>query len=448
MFSLQKFCFLLIFPVLLWAPGHGQNPGSASLDLKKCLILALENNTKIITAQLDRERSASQLNQVEAAFYPHISASTSYQDYLKLPTQLIPGEFFGMPGELIPIQFGTQHNLGASMDGSLVLYNQPLICSYKIARKAIEMSKLSLEKSKEEVMYETAQVYFAAQAFSHQAQTLENNISKLQRLISLMQEQYSGGFVRKVDLDRVKVNISNLQTQLENYEEAKRQQIALLKFLTGLNQSDDITLIPEIESTLSISPEKLNPENYTEYRQLQQLELMADMKISESKAACLPTLAAIGQYSFQSQKNEFSSLYQKPDWLKMSFIGVSMNIPIFNGFGNYYRVSQAKIEKSQATLQKENLAKYLEVQHVTAQGKLELNLKAYDNQLENVKLAEDVFRVTQEQYGQGISPLTEVLDAETSLSAAQSALLQAQIQVRLAELDLLKSTGNLNSIIQ
>lgn len=442
-----KPCFLLFITALLWTPGFGQNNGTSPLDLKKCLTLALENNLKLKTAQLDKDKSASQLDQVEAAFFPQVSASTSYQDYIKLPTQLIPGEFFGMPGELIPIQFGTQHNLSASLDASLVLYNQPLLISYQIARKAIEMSKLSIEKSKEEVIFETSQVYFAAQAFAHQALTLEQNIERLNKLQSLMQQQYDNGFIRKVDLDRVKVNISNMQTQLANFKDAYNQQLVLLKYMTGIRQNNEIKLVSTIESTIYVENIKLTPEEHTDYKQILKTEELANLRIKESKASYLPSLAAIGQYSFQSQKNEFSSLYQKPDWLKMSFVGVSMNIPLFTGFGNHYKVNQARIEKSQVTLQKENLANYLEVQYLTANSKLEVNRKAYDSQLENVKLAEEVYRVTQEQYQKGISPISEVLDAETSLSTAQSALLQSQIQIRLTELDLLKSTGKLNTLM-
>jgi outer membrane protein len=447
MFLFRKFCFTIGIPVILASSGYGQDQSAAPLDLKRSLTMACDNHLKIKMAALDKEKSASQLNQVEAAFYPQISASASYQDYIKLPTQLIPGEFFGMPGELIPIQFGTQHNLGASLDANLVLFNQPLLVSYKMARKAIELSKLALEKSKEEVIYETAQVYYAAQAFRQQSQTLDKNLVSLQRLITLMQEQYDNGFVRKVDLDRVKVNISNLYTQQQNFNEAYSQQLAILKFLTGIPQNNDIQLVAEIESSLYESEFSLIPEDYTDYRQLLKMEEMADLKIKESRASYLPSLAAYGQYNFQSQQNSFSNLYEKPDWLKMSFIGISLNIPLFSGFGTYYKVSQARIEKTQAALQKDNLSKYLETQYITSKNKLTVNRKAYDNQLENVRLAEEVYRVTREQYQKGMSPLTEVLDSEAALSTSQSALLQALIQVRLTELELLKSTGKLNSLI-
>ncbi|MCX6271589.1 MAG: TolC family protein [Bacteroidetes bacterium] len=427
--------------------GMAQDPVKPAMDLKGCLAAALENHYKIKTADLERRRSESQLDQVEAAFFPQVTAGTTYQDYIKLPTQLIPGEFFGQPGEMIPIQFGTQYNLNASVDVSQVLFNQPLMVTRKMARKVIEMNRLGVEKSREEVIYETSQIYFATQGLLHQSATLKTNIEKLQRLVTLMQEQYDKGYVRKVDLDRVKVNISNLQSQNNNVEDACLQQLALLKFMMGLPQSSLLVLKDEIEAPVPLGELRLVPEQHLDYQQILKQEELADLKIKEARAGYFPTLTAIGQYSLSSQQNSFNTLYEKPGWLKMSFIGVNLSLPIFKGFGNHYKMNAAKVEKQQAGIQKENLASFLEVQYLNASGKLEVNRKAYENQQKNVQLAEEVYQVTLEQYKKGISPLTEILDAETALSAAQTNLLQAQVQIKLMELDLYKSTGKLTVLM-
>jgi outer membrane protein TolC len=69
--------------------------------------------------------------------------------------------------------------------------------------------------------------------------------------------------------------------------------------------------------------------------------------------------------------------------------------------------------------------------------------EAEKRQLENMRLAERVFNITQEQYQKGVVPLTDLLNAETALSDAQTNHTYALIQMKIAELNYLKANGNL-----
>lgn len=429
-------------------PGICQQSGYQDLDLKQCLKMALDQHIKIKNGEIDLQKAAAQLKQVEAGFYPQAKVGATYQDFIQLPTQLIPGEFFGQPGEMIPIQFGTQHNLSTSVDVSQVLFSQPLLIGRQQARKALELSMLSNDKFREEVIYETAQVFFAAQGLQSQVSTWEQNVGTMQKLTDLMQQQYDLGYIRKVDLDRVKVNTGNLQSQLDVFRDGYDQQLIILKYLTGIPSETPVHLNDSIEPSILPNDLAWSPSGLNEYKQCQALEDLATGKIREAKASGYPTLAAIGQYSLQSQQNEFSYLYQQPGWLKMSFVGISLNVPLFQGFAKQHAISQAGLEQQQAVLQKENTARLLEVQYRSAVSKLEVSRKTTENQLSNKKLAEEVYQVTLDQYKEGISPLSDILDAESSLRSAQSALLQSQVQMKLSEIDLMKSTGNLNLLIQ
>ena len=142
-------------------------------------------------------------------------------------------------------------------------------------------------------------------------------------------------------------------------------------------------------------------------------------------------------------------LYGKKDkvyWSDYSAISVGLNVPIFSGFGTRAKIRQAQIESEalEATLKDTRLA--MDFAAKNAQSELTNNLLTIDSQKENVKLAEEVLLNTQNNYQQGLASLTDLLDAERSLSDAKNNYTSALLNYKLAEIALLKAQGKLNSL--
>ena len=129
-----------------------------------------------------------------------------------------------------------------------------------------------------------------------------------------------------------------------------------------------------------------------------------------------------------------------------SAITLGLNVPIFSGFGNIAKVRQAQIESQalEATLKDTRLA--MDLAQENAHSQLSNNLLTIESQKENVKLAEEVLLNTQNNYQQGLASLTDLLDAERSLSDAKNNYTSALLDYKLAEIELLKSQGKLQSI--
>jgi len=86
------------------------------------------------------------------------------------------------------------------------------------------------------------------------------------------------------------------------------------------------------------------------------------------------------------------------------------------------------------------------MQRTNANNKLRMNKTALENQLRNIELAQNNYETTRIQYVAGIGSMAELVNAETSLKESQTNYLKALIQVKLAELELIKTTGNISSI--
>ena len=79
------------------------------------------------------------------AALPQVNASGSFTDNLKLMTTLLPGDFFGKPGEKVPVTFGSQFNSTASVQASLLLFNAPLYIGIETTKLAQKLSRKALQ---------------------------------------------------------------------------------------------------------------------------------------------------------------------------------------------------------------------------------------------------------------------------------------------------------------
>lgn len=133
-------------------------------------------------------------------------------------------------------------------------------------------------------------------------------------------------------------------------------------------------------------------------------------------------------------------------WSDFSSISLNLRVPIFSGLANKARVNQADIEirTLQENIRNTELALNLEYQN--AKSQIENNLIALENQQENVNLAQKVVDNTQNNYRLGLATLTDLLEAQNALVDSRNNYSNALLQYKLAEIQLLKSLGELNSL--
>lgn len=421
--------------------------GVVKMDLKKCISMALENDQRIKIAVMELQKAKYQRNELAGNGLPQVKATGDFQDYLKLPTQLIPGEIFGMPGQLIPVQFGTNYNMTGSIQVSQLVYSHTYITSIQLAKKLLEIGNLNIEKNKQEVISDVSQMFYMALLMQLQLKFLEETYGKIDTMTIVINIQRDNGFLKKVDADRMNVTRTNMQTDISNLKLMFEQQLNLIKYFTGLESNDSIVLSEPDKYDAGITSISHNADNHIDLlmldRQKQAAKLQMQMAVSEG----LPNLAFFGSFSKNNQQNDFSRLFNdKKSWLGTSIIGLSLNVPIFSGLQKYYKMKQYKIQYDELTLARNFTKKYIETGIENSMKKVIQTRASVQNQQNNVKLATDVFDVVTDQYNKGVAPLTDLLNAETSLISSQSSYVQSLIQMKLAEIEYLKSTGNLSNL--
>jgi len=418
------------------------------MSLEECANFAIQNSPRVQTALLEIEKSSQQVNEVLSSGLPQVSASGNFTYNFKLPTQLLPGEFIGSPGELVEVQFGTDLNTIFTGEVNQLVFNKSFFLGLDASRKVKKLSELQAQKSKEDITYDIAQLYYQIQVTEKQKAILQANLNQVERLFNLTQKQFDNGFAKKIDVDQLRINRINLQNQLKNVDLQVEQLKQTLKFLMAMPLDAPIALTDTIDEQAYAVPDvQMFSPDFSQKTDLAVLDAQADLnQLNEEqfKAGYWPTLNAFANYNYQGQGNSFSEL----QWFDFGAIGLNLSIPIFDGFRKKAQIQQARIEQAQLAETRRMTQQSLRLDYNQGLQQLQTNINNLQALAENRRVAEEVYRVAQQRFTEGIAPITEVLSAETAMREAQTNYLTTLLQVKLAEIDILNAKGTLLNAIQ
>jgi outer membrane protein len=419
---------------------------SGPMSLQQCVQYGLTKNAGVLKSKLEIDRANEKRTETRSEYLPQVNGTISFQDNLKLQTSILPGELIGQPGTQVPVQFGTKYSTSAGIDARQVIYNQSLIYTMKLTKQSTKISEINARKTEEQLIYDIASAYYSAQISFTQMKLVESNLGQIDSLFKITQIQFENDAAKQLDLDKLTVNKTNLQTELITSTNNYEQQLMLLKYYMGmpLDTSIEVTMIDLNEPSATIIDTKSLDNTDLELVQVQR-EIYS-VTLQQIRAGYLPSLSLSFQASVQNMQNNLRIFEKDAQWFPTSYVGLNLAIPIFDGFAKNSRVKQTKIQMEQSVLEEQYLTENLKMQRENANNTLKANQAALTSQQSNIELAQKVYTVTMAQFVGGIATITDIVNAETSLRDAQTNYLQALVQVKLGELDLIKSTGNIGSI--
>lgn len=424
-----------------------QMPDVRVISLQECLKLAIDNSPRLKINALEQNKLNYRYRETVGTGLPHINFTGSFDDYVSLPTQLIPGEFFGKPGELIPVQFGTTYNLAGALDASQIIYSQTFLVGMRMARLAMEQNRLESERVRTEVVFEVAQSYYTAQITLKQVRNLQDNLKKLEKAEQIARSQYDKGLIRKVDLDRIVVNELNTQTAIDRLQVMYEQQLNMQRYFMGLDLDQPIIFSDTVVSAGIDLTAATDLSGHIDIRMLEKQKQLASANIKMDQSQYYPSLNLIASMNYLNQSNTYYFFGKSTDWFNTSLVGLRFSVPVFSGLQKRNRVNQSKIELDQLHVTEDNTLRVLRVTSRDAANHLSNAIKDEERQRENMRLAERVYSISQEQYQKGVISLTDLLNAETGLSDSQTNHSLALVQMKIAELEYLKANGRLLSIM-
>ena len=425
------------------------------LTLKDAIRYALENKADAEKARLEVTKSEYKIQEVRANALPNISASGGMVYNPKLQATYIDASTFAFPGmpasnEPIKMEMGQKWSANAEAKLTQVLFNQTVFMGLKAARTTREFYMLNQQLTENEIIEKVAQAYYQVYQTRQTLENIESNLALTEKTANVVKGLNQSGLSKKIDVDRTTVAVNNLKSARQQALNGVQLSENALKYMIGMPMSEAITLPKEgFEANYDLAFEKGNSNTRIELQVLEKQKQLLDLNTKVQRAALYPSLALQATYGYLSMGPKTPIIYGKKDKVygaDYSAITLGVNIPIFSGFGTRAKIHQAQIESQalEATLKDTRLA--MDLAYENAHSQLTNNLLTIDSQKENVKLAEEVLLNTQNNYQQGLASLTDLLEAERSLSDAKNNYTNALLDYKLAEIQLLKSQGKLETM--
>ncbi|EFS97941.1 outer membrane efflux protein [Capnocytophaga ochracea F0287] len=425
------------------------------LTLKDAIRYALENKADAEKARLEVTKSEYKIQEVRANALPNISASGGMVYNPKLQATYIDASTFAFPGmpasnEPIKMEMGQKWSANAEAKLTQVLFNQTVFMGLKAARTTREFYMLNQQLTENEIIEKVAQAYYQVYQTRQTLENIESNLALTEKTANVVKGLNQSGLSKKIDVDRTTVAVNNLKSARQQALNGVQLSENALKYMIGMPMNEVITLPKEgFEANYDLAFEKGNSNTRIELQVLEKQKQLLDLNTKVQRAALYPSLALQATYGYLSMGPKTPIIYGKKDKVygaDYSAITLGLKIPIFSGFGTRAKIRQAQIESQalEATLKDTRLA--MDLAYENAHSRLTNNLLTIDSQKENVKLAEEVLLNTQNNYQQGLASLTDLLEAERSLSDAKNNYTNALLDYKLAEIQLLKSQGKLGTM--
>lgn len=410
---------------------------------------AQKNNVQVKNALLDIDIQTQTNKEIAAAALPTINTSLSGTNFLTIPTSLLPGQIFGgAAGTFIPVQFGTKYNSTYGANFNQLLFDGQVFIALQARATSLEWKKKNAALTEENIKANIYKIYYQLSASKTQLNILDANIERLQKLANDAAAMYKNGFAEKLDVDKVNVQLNNLQTEKLKANNSVTIGYMGLKMLMGMPVKDSLVLTDEInESSLSSDVLVENDFQYSvrkDFQYLTTVQKLSQFNIKRYQLSYLPTISINGAYTKNAQRSKFDFFdNNNGNWFKTSLIGLNVNLPIFNGLSTVSKIKRAKLELEQVENQLSAMKNNID--NEISQSKLNYmsSVATVNFQKKNMQLAENVYSQTKKKFEAGTGSNTEISAAQADLVAAQNNFMNALYAALIAKVDLLKASGKL-----
>ncbi len=445
--SALKIGLLVVIALVGGIPIKAQTP----YTLEEAVAYALKKNINVKNTQLDALSAEARIGEIRAAGLPQISGQFGFNDNLIIQRVFLPATFVNPnaapDAPPIAAQFGVKYsgNIGATLNQ--LIFNGSYFVGLKAAATYRELAQKNVTQSKVNVVEAVTKAYYSAQVAEERAKVLDLNIQRLDTLMRDTRATFESGFVEKIDVDRLQVQLNNLKTERQKVKNLIELSYALLKFQMGMPLTEQVVLTDKVDEEAISS--MMAPVNNTvdygkriEYSILNTQGELANLDIRNIKSGYLPTVSGVLTYGHNNGRNDFGDLFGSK-WFNNSVLGLNVQIPIFDGLTKHYKLQQAQITLDKLNQGRDLLSQSIDLQVQQANITLSNSLETLDTQQRNVDLAEEVVRVSKIKYQEGIGSNIEVINAESSLKEAQTNYFAALFDVLIAKVDLVKARGEL-----
>ncbi len=408
-----------------------------NFTLGEAITFALEHNYSAINASRDLVDAQKQKWETIATGLPQIDGNISYQDQLKQPISLIPGDFLpnAEPGTFVPIVFGPPRSTAAIATLRQQIFDGSYIVGIQATRAFLSYSANNKEKTDQEVRQAVVESYGNALLARESVEILKRNIATVEKNLYETRKLYENGLSEEENLEQLQITLASLKNILNSNERLQTITLQMLNTVMGLPIEHPTELTQGLDDLVAqeTRPELLELdfllENNTDFKLVTNLNQQRYYEWKLARSRALPTLNAFINYGWTEFGDPITILGSDRQGFESSILGFDLSIPIFSSLKRSATTQRAKIALEKAKTQLEETKQMLRLQHKQARSDYILAIETYQTSKENLALAERIEKKNEIKYTEGIASSFDLRQAQTQLYRAQEEYLQAMVDV-------------------
>ena len=427
------------------------------ITLENSVDFALTHSPRIIAAKEKARAAQGTLMAAQSLLWPQVNALGTYTKSSAL-SRYVYGSPLSLPvfgsngtanGNYVPLAFPS---VSADRVGDIYMAKLSLVWpiftwgkidgAVEIAEAGKVITDDDLEKTIQDVTYDTKSGFYSLLLSQQLVKVLEETKKSLQGHVDVVQRRYEAGLASKFELLRAKVQLSNVEPQLNRA--INGYELALMSFNNTLGAESNSkftatgTFKYEKESFDLAQCQQTALEKRMEIKQMEERIKMARAALNIAAAGYRPSVTLTANYS-TNMGAQLPPL--DTAWSTGWDAGAVLSIPIFDAFATSGRYEEADGNLKQAVIGKQQLIDGVSIEVKGAYLTLAANEKTILAQAENVDMAKESLNMVRERYAQGLSTNLDVLDTEVSLLQTEISYYQSLYDYILAKEKLKKAIG-------
>jgi outer membrane protein TolC len=444
------------------------------ITLEQALEIALSENVSVKVADLEIKRTEYAKKGAYAALFPQIDLSASYQRtikkqvmYMDIDMSKIMGSMGGgaqggetpeIPEGVTPapetsskpsmsdgMEVGRLNTLNGGVTAALPIINAQLWKGIQISGLDVELAVEKARASRLDMVTQVKNAYFgilfAKEAFNVYKEVYENAV----RNYDETKRKFDAQKVSEFELIRAKTTVANAIPNVYNAESSVVLALWQLKAVLGVDLDLNLDVAGKLEDwsqQMFYDIHQHDDASLVQNTTMKQLAIQTEVlaqNIKMQQYACIPSLAVAFNFSMNTMANDVS--FSEFRWTPYSYVGLSLNIPIFAGGKRYQAIRQAKNQYQQVQLQVDNTERQLKIAIRQSLNTMETNMKSYYAAQDAVAAAQKAYDIAEAAYKVGRSTLIELNDAQLALTQSQLAQSQAIFNFVTAKAQLEQTLG-------
>jgi outer membrane protein len=423
------------------------------LSLEACMDYAMKHNYSIKNAQLDVLIQQAQNNETVSASLPHINGKADFtyfnipqRSFIDASTFASPGGPAIPPGTIIPISFTVPYAASAGITTSQLLFDGSVFVALQARKTVMEFARQNGQVTEENIRYNVYKSYNSLVIAYRQYDIIKASLAYARSLEHDIVVTQQNGFAEKIDVERTNVQVNNLATDSIRIGNLLSVSEQMLKYQIGMDINTPIVLTDTVveqrkQEALRLLAEDKNYSRVPEYNLMSTALQLNQYNLRRYRLAALPSLSGFWAYGSNYGSTRFNDVLMFDRYWSSSTLGLSLNIPIFNGFMRANQVTEAKLNVEKSKNNIENIKLTIDFQASASRTTLKNATLQVQSQRRNMDVANDVLDLARRKYKAGVGSNLEVTTAQTDQLRAETNYFSALLDLINAEADLKKALG-------